>query len=93
MVTIFALLTQNVPTKASISEAALIDLQISNAVIRFAESNSIAAACNGEIVGVAADGYRLVSNNGEHGNQEVPHLHVHIFGGRQIRGRMIRPDE
>ncbi len=45
------------------------------------------------LVGVAADGYRLVSNNGEHGNQEVPHLHVHIFGGRQIRGRMIRSDE
>lgn len=45
------------------------------------------------IVGVSADGYRLVSNNGEHGNQEVPHLHVHIFGGRQIRGRMIRPEE
>lgn len=45
------------------------------------------------LVGVDANGYRLVSNNGPHGNQEVPHLHVHIFGGRQIRGRMIRPEE
>ena len=32
-------------------------------------------------------------NNGPHGNQEVPHLHMHIFGGRQIRGRMIRDGE
>ena len=45
------------------------------------------------LVEVAEDGYRLVSNNGKHGNQEVPHLHVHIFGGRQIRGRMIRDGE
>lgn len=45
------------------------------------------------IAGVAEDGYRLVCNNGPHGNQEVPHLHMHIFGGRQIRGRMIRDGE
>jgi histidine triad (HIT) family protein len=31
------------------------------------------------------DGYRLMVNMGEHGHQEVPHLHVHIFGGRQFR--------
>jgi diadenosine tetraphosphate (Ap4A) HIT family hydrolase len=29
-------------------------------------------------------GYRLMVNMGEHGHQEVPHLHVHIFGGRQF---------
>jgi histidine triad (HIT) family protein len=30
-------------------------------------------------------GYRLMANMGGHGHQEVPHLHVHIFGGRQFR--------
>ena len=45
------------------------------------------------LMGVGEDGYRIVANNGPHANQEVPHLHVHIFGGRQIRGRMIRADE
>jgi histidine triad (HIT) family protein len=30
-------------------------------------------------------GYRLMVNMGGHGHQEVPHLHVHIFGGRQFR--------
>jgi len=29
-------------------------------------------------------GYRLMVNMGSHGHQEVPHLHVHIFGGRQF---------
>ena len=31
-----------------------------------------------------APGYRLLANTGGHGHQEVPHLHVHIFGGRQM---------
>jgi histidine triad (HIT) family protein len=34
--------------------------------------------------GVADTGYRLLANMGQHGHQEVPHLHVHLFGGRQF---------
>ena len=30
------------------------------------------------------NGYRLLVNMGRHGHQEVPHLHVHIFGGQQF---------
>lgn len=33
---------------------------------------------------VDTDGYRLMVNMGQNGHQEVPHLHVHIFGGRQF---------
>jgi histidine triad (HIT) family protein len=33
---------------------------------------------------LAEPGYRLLVNMGQHGHQEVPHLHVHIFGGRQF---------
>jgi len=33
-------------------------------------------------------GYRVLTNLGEHGAQEVPHLHFHLFGGEQI-GRMV----
>ena len=29
-------------------------------------------------------GYRLVINDGEHGQQTVPHLHVHLLGGRPM---------
>ena len=34
-------------------------------------------------------GYRTLSNLSEHGGQEVPHLHFHIFGGEKL-GKMIQ---
>ena len=39
-------------------------------------------------LGLEAPGYRLLANMGDHGGQEVPHLHIHLFGGRPL-GRMI----
>ena len=33
-------------------------------------------------LGLDASGYRLLSNMGPDSGQEVPHLHVHLFGGR-----------
>ena len=38
--------------------------------------------------GLPEPGYRLLANIGRHGHQEVAHLHVHIFGGRQF-GMML----
>jgi histidine triad (HIT) family protein len=38
--------------------------------------------------GVADTGYRILANHGRDSHQEVPHLHVHIFAGRDL-GRMI----
>ena len=38
--------------------------------------------------GLAGPGYRILANHGPHSHQEVPHFHVHIFGGRPL-GRMI----
>jgi histidine triad (HIT) family protein len=38
--------------------------------------------------GVAETGYRILANHGQDAHQEVPHFHVHIFGGRNL-GRMI----
>jgi diadenosine tetraphosphate (Ap4A) HIT family hydrolase len=40
--------------------------------------------------GLAAPGYRLLANVGGHGGQEVPHLHVHIFGGRGLGPMLAR---
>ena len=34
--------------------------------------------------GIEATGYRMLANVGEHGHQEVPHLHVHLFGGAPL---------
>ena len=42
-------------------------------------------------LGISADngnGYRTLSNISEHGGQEVPHLHFHLFGGEKI-GKMV----
>ena len=33
-------------------------------------------------------GYRSLSNLNEHGGQEVPHLHFHLFGGEKV-GKMV----
>ena len=38
--------------------------------------------------GLAESGYRILANHGRDGHQEVPHFHVHIFGGRDL-GRML----
>ncbi len=38
-----------------------------------------------EKAGLTKDGYRLVINNGPNGGETVPHLHVHILGGRHMQ--------
>lgn len=34
--------------------------------------------------GLGESGYRLVVNNGSDAGQEVPHLHIHVIGGRRL---------
>jgi diadenosine tetraphosphate (Ap4A) HIT family hydrolase len=41
--------------------------------------------------GLVEPGYRLLANIGAHGHQEVPHLHVHLFGGRPLGPMLARP--
>jgi diadenosine tetraphosphate (Ap4A) HIT family hydrolase len=41
-------------------------------------------------LGLADSGYRILANAGRDSRQEVPHLHIHIFGGQDL-GRMIGP--
>lgn len=38
--------------------------------------------------GIHENGYRLIINCGEHGRQEVPHIHMHLLGGDDV-GPMI----
>ena len=37
-------------------------------------------------------GYRLLANVGAHGGQEVPHFHVHLFGGKPLGPMLARQD-
>ena len=42
-------------------------------------------------LGISSDigeGYRTLSNISDHGGQEVPHLHFHLFGGEKV-GKMV----
>jgi histidine triad (HIT) family protein len=40
--------------------------------------------------GLVEPGYRLLANTGLNGGQEVPHLHVHIFGGKPLGPMLAR---
>ena len=40
--------------------------------------------------GLVAPGYRLLANVARHGGQEVPHLHVHLFGGAPLGPMLAR---
>jgi len=39
-------------------------------------------------LGVKTDGYRLITNIGQNGNQEVKHIHFHLLAGEQL-GRLV----
>ncbi len=40
-------------------------------------------------LGLEEPGYRILSNMGPHAHQEVPHLHIHIFGGRPLGPMLV----
>ncbi len=40
--------------------------------------------------GLVVRGYRLLGNVGRNGGQEVPHLHVHLFGGGPLGPMLAR---
>ena len=40
--------------------------------------------------GLVGEGYRVLANTGLRGGQEVPHLHVHIFGGAYLGPMLAR---
>lgn len=56
-------------------------------------TRAVAAVCRMSGIETAdgGDGFRLISNAGLHGMQEVPHLHIHVLGGR-VLGRMLSLD-
>ena len=45
----------------------------------------LAAAQIAQTVGVADSGYRIVINNGRDAGESVPHLHIHLLGGRALQ--------
>ena len=43
-----------------------------------------------DITGIAGSGYRVISNIGQDGGQEVPHLHMHVLGGEPAGPLVVR---
>lgn len=46
----------------------------------------LAARAIAERVGIAEGGYKLIVNCGRDGGQVIPHLHVHLLGGKPLQG-------
>jgi diadenosine tetraphosphate (Ap4A) HIT family hydrolase len=44
----------------------------------------------GRELGLVEPGYRLLANIGLDAHQEVPHLHVHVFGGKPLGPMLMR---
>jgi histidine triad (HIT) family protein len=42
------------------------------------------------MTGADAQGYRILANSGKRAGQEVPHLHVHLFGGQPLGPMLSR---
>jgi len=43
-------------------------------------------------VGLDINGYRLITNNGKDGGQEILHLHFHLLGGGKLQWNDLRED-
>jgi histidine triad (HIT) family protein len=57
-------------------------------IVDFTRAVAKICADRGVAPGSRGAGYRLIANSGDHGVQEVPHMHVHVLGGR-VLGRML----
>ncbi|MFU8776692.1 MAG: HIT domain-containing protein [Roseovarius sp.] len=57
-------------------------------------NRAVAEVCRmtGVHLGEGGQGFRAITNSGDHGVQEVPHYHLHILGGRPL-GRMLARSE
>lgn len=62
---------------ADASDAEIVALN--RAVLKVAEAKNL-----------VEDGYRVIANIGEDGGQEIPHLHLHVIGGRPVGPLLAR---
>ena len=67
---------------ASLAEVSEADAPLLGRLLAVAQT---VAAANG-----SPDGFRVIINTGRVGNQEVPHLHIHIVGGPDPVGPMLK---
>lgn len=44
-------------------------------------------------LGIEKNGFRLIINQGKHSGVLVPHLHIHLLGGRHLGAKIINEKE
>ena len=69
-----------IPKINCIDYADFITKSDSNVILSFFESINLVL----EKLDIKNTGYRIISNSGTNGGQEVPHFHVHILAGEKI---------
>ena len=69
-----------IPKKAYIDWRDFTDRASKEEIVKFAKAITRVA----EKKGISKTGYRVISNIGRDGHQEVPHLHMHIVGGKSL---------
>ena len=74
-----------IPRAAYVSFADFVKRASGDEVVAFFRTVGLVATQ----LGLDAPGYRILSNIGDHGGQEVPHFHVHLFGGHPL-GPMLQ---
>ncbi len=58
-----------------------------------AEEQTAFMAAIGRVVekaGLKDEGYRVISNTGQNGHQDVPHLHMHVLGGEAVGPMLMK---
>lgn len=73
-----------IPTKHLAGVAELTDADATEAGMLLVAVKTVA-----EKLGLHDQGYRVIINHGEHGGQTVPHLHLHLLGGKHLGAKMI----
>lgn len=53
----------------------------------------LAAKKVAEKLGLGEKGFRIIINQGEHGGQLVPHLHMHLLGGKSLGPKVVHDDK
>lgn len=64
--------------------------QLTDSDMELAGRLLVAARTIAEQEGIAEAGYRVVINTGEQGGQSVPHLHLHLLGGKHFSEASLR---
>ena len=69
-----------IPKSQCVDFSDFVDKSSASAILEFFRKTNIVI----DSLGIKDDGYKIISNSGSNGGQEVPHFHIHIIGGEKV---------